>query len=155
FFTGLFLLCASILAYEVVLTRLLSVMSWYYIAFVSVSMAMFGMTAGALVVQLQPRFFPRDRVPVRIAQTTSAIAISMPLSLVTMLAVPVELSLSLQTLFSFLLLSIIIAIPFLFAGIAVCLSLTRTTFALGRVYFTDLFGAAAGCFLSALLLKLV
>src|SRR3974390_454893 len=52
FFTGLFLLCASTLMYEVVLTRLLSVVCWYYLAFVSVSMAMFGMTVGALAVQL-------------------------------------------------------------------------------------------------------
>jgi hypothetical protein len=43
FLLGLFLLCASTLMYEIVLTRLLSVTCWYYLAFVSVSMAMFGM----------------------------------------------------------------------------------------------------------------
>ena len=54
FFIGLFLLCAGTLTYEIVLTRLLSVVCWYYLAFVSVSMAMFGMTAGALLVQVRP-----------------------------------------------------------------------------------------------------
>jgi hypothetical protein len=49
FFFGLLVLCASTLMYEVTLTRLLSVISWYYLAFVSVSLAMFGMTAGALL----------------------------------------------------------------------------------------------------------
>ena len=39
FLLGLFLLCASTLMYEVVLTRLMSVTSWYYLAFVSLSMA--------------------------------------------------------------------------------------------------------------------
>ena len=48
FFAGLLALCAGTLMYEVVLTRVLSVVSWYYLAFVSVSMAMFGMTAGAV-----------------------------------------------------------------------------------------------------------
>ena len=41
FFLGLLLLCASTLMYEIALTRLLSVVSWYYLAFVSISMAMF------------------------------------------------------------------------------------------------------------------
>ena len=54
FFLGLGLMCASTLMYEIVLTRLLSVTFWYYLAFVSVSMAMFGMTLGALTVQLRP-----------------------------------------------------------------------------------------------------
>lgn len=50
FFGGLLLLCACTLIYEVILTRLLSVVSWYYLAFVSVSMALFGMVAGARYV---------------------------------------------------------------------------------------------------------
>ena len=45
FFVGLGLACAGTLMYEIVLTRLLSVVCWYYLAFVAVSMAMFGMTA--------------------------------------------------------------------------------------------------------------
>ena len=57
FFIGLSLICASTLMYEVVLTRMLSVLCWYYLAFVSISMAMFGMTAGALAVQLRPDWF--------------------------------------------------------------------------------------------------
>src|ERR1019366_2430182 len=87
FLLGLFLLCASTLMYEVVLTRLLSVVCWYYLAFVSISMAMFGMTAGALTVQLRPRLFAAPLVPRRLAQATLATAISLPLSLMTMLAV--------------------------------------------------------------------
>ena len=61
FFLGLGLMCASTLMYEITLTRLLSVTCWYYLAFVSVSMAMFGMTAGALAVQLRPALFDAAR----------------------------------------------------------------------------------------------
>jgi hypothetical protein len=57
FYFGLSLICASTLMYEVVLTRLLSALFWHYLAFVSISMAMFGMTAGALTVQLRPGWF--------------------------------------------------------------------------------------------------
>ncbi|MBV9771377.1 MAG: hypothetical protein JOZ32_17535 [Bryobacterales bacterium] len=155
FFTGLFLLSAGTLIYEIVLTRLLSVVAWYYLAFVSVSMAMFGMTAGALLVQLVPAYFAKTVAPQRINQAVFAAALSMPLSLITMLAVPVELSRAVESLYSFLLLSVVIAVPFFFAGIAVCLSLTRAPFSVGRIYFADLAGAAAGCFASVGLLSIL
>ena len=78
FFIALALVCAGTLMYEVVLTRILSVLCWYYLAFVSISMAMFGMTAGALFVQLRPNWFRHDEIPNRLAKITFAMAISMP-----------------------------------------------------------------------------
>jgi SAM-dependent methyltransferase len=155
FLLGLFLLCASTLMYEVVLTRLLSVICWYYLAFVSVSMAMFGMTAGALAVQLRPDWFTEAQIRTRLAQSALATAVAMPLSLVTMLAIPVDVSFALQTVFTFLLFSAVISVPFFFSGVAVCISLTRSPFAMGRVYSTDLAGASFGCLASVLLLSLI
>src|SRR5262250_3385810 len=108
FFLGLLLLCASTLMYEVILTRLLSVVSWYYLAFVSVSMAMFGMTAGALFVHLRPHVFREELVRRRTYQATLAAAVSMPIVLLTMLAIPLDLSLALQTVYSFALFSTVI-----------------------------------------------
>lgn len=145
FFVGLFVLCASTLMYEVVLTRLLSVVFWYYVAFVSVSMAMFGMTAGALIVQLRPAFFVEELLPLRLCQSVLAMAISMPLCLLVMLSIPLDISLALETVASFLLFSGVIAVPFFFSGVAVCIALTRMRFPMGRVYFVDLSGAAFGC----------
>jgi len=155
FFLGLLLLCASTLMYEIALTRLLSVVSWYYLAFVSISMAMFGMTAGALAVQFRPDLFTDDLIPWRLVQSALAMAISLPLSLMTMLAVPLYTSFAAQTAYNFLLFSAIISVPFFFSGIAVCLSLTRMPFPMGRIYFADLMGAAAGCIGSVVLLGLL
>ena len=145
FFIGLFLVCACTLMYEVILTRLLSVVSWYYLAFVSVSMAMFGMTAGALVVQLRPAFFVKNLLPIRLYQAVVAMAASMPLALLIMLAIPVGISLALQSAVSFLLFSSVVAVPFFFSGVAVCIALTRMSLPRGRVYFVDLAGAGLGC----------
>ena len=155
FFLGLLLLCASTLMYEIALTRLLSVVSWYYLAFVSISMAMFGMTAGALAVQFRPDLFTADLIPKRLVQSALAMAISLPLSLMTMLAVPLYTSFAAQTVYNFLLFSAIISVPFFFSGIAVCLSLTRMPFPMGRIYFADLMGAALGCIGSVVLLGLL
>ncbi len=138
--------------YEIVLTRLLSAVCWYYLAFVSISAAMFGMTAGALFVQLRPEFFGQTRAGERLVQGSFAMALSLPLALMTMLAVPVDISLAVETLISFLLFSLIIAVPFFFSGVVVCLSLTKVDLAVGRIYFSDLLGAATGCLASVLLL---
>jgi spermidine synthase len=155
FYFGLSLICASTLMYEVVLTRMLSVLCWYYLAFVSISMAMFGMTAGALAIQLLPQWFKPGDISKRLAQAAFAMAVSMPITLVVMLAVPLEIALAVETLFSFLLFSAVIAVPFFFSGVVVCLSLTRTPFPIGRIYFADLVGAGAGCLASVALLMLI
>jgi len=155
FYFGLSLICACSLMYEVVLTRLLSVLCWYYLAFVSISTAMFGMTAGALAVQLRPDWFRPSDISTRLSQAAFSMAGSMPITLVIMLAVPLDISLAVETLFSFLLFSAIIAVPFFFSGVVVCLSLTRTPFPIGRTYFADLAGAGVGCLASVLMLKLL
>jgi hypothetical protein len=145
FFIGLLLLCACTLMFEVILTRLLSVVSWYYLAFVSVSMAMFGMTAGALVVQLRPAFFAGDMLPLRLFQAVLAMAATMPLALLILLAIPLGVSRAVQSAVSFLLFSSVVAVPFFFSGVAVCIALTKMPFPRGRVYFVDLAGAGVGC----------
>lgn len=155
FAVALFATSASTLMYEIVLTRLLSVVCWYYLAFVSVSMAMFGMTAGALAVQLRPNFFRPPELPRRLTQASFAMAISTPLALLTMLAIPIDVSLTAETLYSFCLFSAVISVPFFFSGVVVCLALTKTPFHVGRVYFVDLVGAAVGCVSSVALLKFI
>lgn len=50
FLSGVFLLCMSILMIQIVQTRILSVVSLYYMTFFSISMATLGVTGGALIV---------------------------------------------------------------------------------------------------------
>jgi SAM-dependent methyltransferase len=145
FLAGLFLLSAASLMYQVILTRLLSVTAWYYLAFVAISMSMFGLTLGALLVQLRPALFPPDAVRLRTAQAAAAMGVALPLALVGMLAVPLEISLSIQTFFSFVIFSAIVSVPLVFSGTAVCLALTRYGRPFGSTYAVDLAGAAAGC----------
>src|SRR5215203_3366045 len=60
---GLAFVALSTLMYEVLLTRIFSVTTWYHFAFVAISVAMFGMTVGALIVYLRPSWFPLERAP--------------------------------------------------------------------------------------------
>jgi hypothetical protein len=141
---GLFILSATTLMYEVIITRLMSVMTIYYLAFVSVSIAMLGMTAGALFVQLRPNLFTAPQAARRLSQAALAMAISLPLALLTMQSVPIDFEFNLQMLYSFLLFSALMAVPFFCSGVGICIALTRTQFSIGKVYAVDLLGAAAG-----------
>ena len=51
---GIFLVALATLMYEILLTRIFSVTMLYHFAFVALSVAMFGLTAGALIVYLVP-----------------------------------------------------------------------------------------------------
>jgi hypothetical protein len=48
FYAGLCLVTAATLMLQIVETRIVSVVSWYYLAFFVISSAMFGLTAGAV-----------------------------------------------------------------------------------------------------------
>src|ERR1700738_4074470 len=48
FLAGLFILCMCVLMLQIIETRVLSVISYYHLAFFAISLAMFGMTAGHL-----------------------------------------------------------------------------------------------------------
>ncbi len=47
-YLGVALVALATLMYEILLTRIFSVTMWYHFAFMAISVAMFGMTAGAL-----------------------------------------------------------------------------------------------------------
>ena len=60
-YVGLFFVALATLMYEILLTRIFSVTMLYHFAFVALSVAMFGMTVGALLVYLLPRLFTPAR----------------------------------------------------------------------------------------------
>ena len=62
-YAGLFMVTLSTLMYEIGLTRIFSVTMWYHFAFVAISVALFGMTIGALIVHYWPQRFPDENAP--------------------------------------------------------------------------------------------
>ena len=49
-YAGVFLVALATLVLEILLTRITSVVAWYHLAFFVISLAMLGMTAGAVQV---------------------------------------------------------------------------------------------------------
>ncbi len=62
FLLGLYLICMCGLMLQIIETRILSVISWYHLAFFSISMAMFGLTAGSLVIYFKEGWFATERL---------------------------------------------------------------------------------------------
>lgn len=143
-FAGLFLTTFSTLMYEVLLTRIFSVTMWYHFAFVAVSVALFGMTAGALIIHLFPRWFAEQRLRDQLALSSLLFSLSVVGSFLLHLQLPVDPTWTLEGMSSAALTYLVIAVPFTFSGIAVCLTLTRFSSQVSGLYAADLAGAALG-----------
>jgi predicted membrane-bound spermidine synthase len=139
--------------YEIGLTRIFSVTMWYHFAFVAISVALFGMTLGALIVHYFPRFFPDEKLRTLLWRYTLLFAVTIPPCFITQLSLPFTPRATVVGVWSVLATCVIISIPFVFSGIVVALVLTRFPDRINRLYAADLIGAAAGCVGLVLLLQ--
>jgi hypothetical protein len=138
--------------HEILLTRIFSVTMLYHFAFVALSLAMFGMTAGALLVYLAPRWFAPERIRHRLALAALAFPISVVISVLTQLSIPFRVHPSIVAIYAIAFTYVVIAVPFVVSGVAVCLALTSVPARVSRLYAADLAGAALGCVLLVLVL---
>jgi SAM-dependent methyltransferase len=145
FYGGLALVTASTLMLQVIQTRLMSVIAWYYLAFFAISMAMFGLTAGAVWVYLRRDRLTEAHLSHDLAAYSAAFGLVTALGLIVQLTLAPGMSRSLITVAVWAELAAVMATPFFCSGVVVSLALTRSPFPIGRVYGVDLLGAAAGC----------
>src|SRR5688572_12217251 len=87
-YVGLFMVTLSTLMYEIALTRIFSVTMWYHFAFVAISVALFGITAGALIVHLRPARFAPERVKEQLWRAALAYSVSMAVCFAVQLQIP-------------------------------------------------------------------
>jgi hypothetical protein len=157
FLAGLFILCMCVLMLQIIETRVLSVISYYHLAFFAISMAMFGMTAGSLIVYFNQALFVPERLLGHLSWIASAFAVTAVLSTVILIST-VLLDPSTGILLSAMLwLKLIAALvpPYVFAGMGISLALTRSPWPVGLVYGSDLAGAAFGCLGALALISLL
>jgi hypothetical protein len=154
-YAGLFFTTLSTLMYEILLTRIFSVTMWYHFAFVAVSVALFGLTVGALIVYLSPQRFTEEQLRTRLGQATLLFSVSIAVSFLTQLAIPFDPRWSVVSVYSVALTYFVIATPFIFGGIAVCLVLTKFPAHVSRLYAVDLLGAGLGAVSLIWLLRLL
>lgn len=144
-YSGLFLITLSTLMYEILLTRIFSVITYYHFAFMAISIVMFGMTIGAMLVYLLPRFQNNKNIKEELAFASLLFSITIILSFPILLIVPLNFQLTIYSMLNTAFVYLAISIPFVFSGICVCLSLTKFKQQINSLYAADLIGAGLGC----------
>jgi spermidine synthase len=155
FYAGLGLVTAATLMLQIIETRIISVTSWYHLAFFVISIAMFGLTAGAVWVHLRRERFRPEHLSFHLAVASLAFALASVLALLIQLTIVTSLPASVMSLVVWAEFAVALSLPFFFSGIVVSLALTRSPFPIGTVYGADLIGAALGCLGALALLSVV
>jgi hypothetical protein len=138
-YAGLLIVTLATLMYEIALTRIFSVTMWYHFAFVAISVALFGMTVGALVVYLRPERF--TDVTRSLWRYALLFAVAIPICLITQLSIPFVPHWTMVGVWSVVATCVVVSIPFVFSGVVVCLALTSFPTRVNRLYAADLVGA--------------
>jgi spermidine synthase len=146
---GVLLLTLGSLLTELSLTRVFSVLMWYHLAFLAISLAMVGLSAGAVSVYVFPRLSGggRERVGGRLATTAALAGLCTAAALLLMLRVRLTEQVNAATLVRVVLVCVLGALPFLFIGFTTSLAIREAGAKVSLVYGADLVGAALGCLL--------
>ncbi|HNB24422.1 MAG TPA: hypothetical protein PKZ32_18515 [Candidatus Melainabacteria bacterium] len=147
---GLALCSMSMMLLELVMTRLYSASTGYHFAFMIVSIAMFGLTLGALyTMAFASKNDDKTEPLLSLSSCLFAAAIPTSAGLQILAFKPLVGMGAFAWIFVNFLLS---AIPFFFAGIVICKCLTSYE-QVGKLYSADLLGAAVACPLLVFLLS--
>jgi hypothetical protein len=150
-YLGLFFITMAMLMYEILLTRIFSVTMWYHFAFVAISIALFGLTLGGIIVYLFPKYFSALKVKSRLSLHALLFTVTIPLSFLIQINLPALINIFPLVLITTYMIS---TIPFIFSGIIVSLTLTKFPQQISNLYAADLAGAALGCLALILTLSL-
>ena len=139
-------LSAAALGYEILLTRLLSIVQWHHFAFLAISVALLGFGAsGTFLLVLGDRI--RTGIEPFLALTALAFGLAAPVSFVIAERVPfnvLDAPWSPGSLGWLLVIELLLAVPFFFAATGIGRALVVFRHRLSRVYAADLAGAGAG-----------
>ncbi|TSA50511.1 MAG: SAM-dependent methyltransferase, partial [Nitrosomonadales bacterium] len=145
-FIAIGLLSACVLAYEVLLTRLFSIVLWHHFAYMIISAAMLGYGAsGTALTLLKEKIAPHfDRVYVMAAM---ALACLMPVAFMLAQQVPfnpLELLWDKTQIAKLLAVYMLMMLPFFCGGLGIGLAFWYFSREAGRIYACDILGAGAG-----------
>ncbi|MEA2918829.1 MAG: hypothetical protein QOJ15_10910, partial [Bradyrhizobium sp.] len=141
---AIFVLASATLSYQILITRFFSVMLYYHFAFAAISLAMLGLTRGAMEVYNNPARYASERVGTEFARHASWFAVTGVGAMICFLCAPVLVPAE-YVLIALVVATIAFVIPFTESGVCITLLLTRLPYGGGWLYAADLAGAAFGC----------
>jgi hypothetical protein len=151
---AIFVLATTTLSYQILITRFFSVMLYYHFAFAAISLAMLGLTRGAMEVYNNPARYAPERVGAEFAHHAAWFAIAGVGAMIAFLCVPLVVPTD-YVMIALGVATVAFVRPFTESGVCITLLLTRLPYSGGWLYAADLAGAALGCIGVILLLLVV
>ncbi|MGZ9097935.1 MAG: hypothetical protein ACXW30_06530 [Micavibrio sp.] len=145
FYAALSLLCASVMALQILQSRLFSVVTWYHLSFLVISIAMFGLTLGALKIYRLNEAESRRDLNMLSSNASFLFSVTTLVALAIHLTVPIVHTNIISILVTLPFVAGATAMNYYYAGQIVTLCLTRSDRPIGLVYGADLLGASLGC----------
>jgi spermidine synthase len=152
-YIGVFFVSFAVIGLEMVFNRLFAVRYWYHFAFMIISIALFGIGVGSLIVFFLNRWLSKIQ-DITLATVSALFGILVPLILLKTNAIPLEIDVQGikpldMDLFvpTFLLLSI----PFVLAGFTFSFLFTNKKDDINNIYFLDLLGGGLGALFALLI----
>lgn len=141
------ILSAGVLAYEILLTRLLSIVQWHHFAYMIISLALLGFGASGTFLTFFGRSLAR-RFQAAFAANAVAFALSSYACFAAAQSLPLnllEITWGPGQILWLTLTYLLLMLPFFFAANCIALTFMRFPQLLGSTYASDLAGAAIGC----------
>jgi predicted membrane-bound spermidine synthase len=155
FYAGVFVISAVLMSLQILQSRIFSVTTWYHLAFLVISVAMFGMTVAALRIYKQDEKTLRENHAKMMADCSLWFGWTILIALAAQLCFSIVDENFVTTLARLPAVSLLIVFPYYFAGQILSLALTRTPYPVEKTYGIDLLGAAAGCLFAVGLMEYV
>jgi hypothetical protein len=154
---GVGLVAGTILALQVLVTRIFAALLYYHFGFLAISLAMLGAGAGAIAVYLWPERVERGGLERALVGWTLAFAATIAAAAWVLVKLDYSLDDGVDAGFvlTFGAACAVAAVPFACGGVAIALAVRGYTAQIGRVYAFDLAGAALGAAVVVPLLWLV
>lgn len=146
-YLGVFLLSASTLAFEIVLSRLFSITQFYHFAFMSVSLALLGAGASGTALSVWPALRRGDPAR-RLSQVALLTAFTLLGSLALVNGLPFDsfaIAWDRRQVFYLVLIYLALSMPFFFSALAVGWLLAARPGDAPRLYAANLTGSGVGC----------
>ena len=141
------LLAAATLGYEILLTRLFSIIQWHHFAYMMISVAMLGLGAAGAFVAIAQRHFRAHYAWVFVAAATAFGVTAVAAFLIAQQIAfnPLELLWDPAQPLRLLAVYALLVVPFFCAATCTCLTFAQFGRDAHRVYACDLAGAGVGC----------
>src|SRR5258706_9735455 len=136
---------AGLLMTELALTRLFSVVMYYHVAFLAISIALFGLSASGVFAFLRRASLDRQRIDALLASRAIGHAVCTIVALFVLVRLRVGLNYSPTNLGLMLTIYTLAALPFFSGGLVITLAISRLSSRVTAIYAADLIGASAGC----------